>query len=200
MFKIIFIIIILILVGLGIYFWFKSPIKTTLENPTIQNLGKILGFSKETPSNNTRSSNDNNLIDQTKNSFEENAKKGIETAKTIVYNEAKTTIDNVFDKQTDNSQPVTVNVLGVTNTDPNQQLYVIDFSKDNDLKLNLIVNNKYYLKFQNIPANYCIYINGDKYPISDGVIEIQFAKIGNYPIKTNRCDLNDKNIGTVTVK
>ena len=197
-FKIFLIIFVLIIIGLGLFFYFKVP-KSYLENPRGtdlgKNLGNILGFSKDTSSDDKP-----NLFDQTKDSIGNNAKKNIESVKDLAYNEAKTTLDNVFNKQSDNTQQVTVSVLGVTNADQNKPIYNIDFTKDQDLKLNLTVNNKYYLKFQNLPQNFCIYINNNKYPINDGLIEIQFAKGGNYPIKANKCDLDEKNIGTLTVQ
>ncbi len=197
MFKIILIVAVLIILGIGIFLYVK-PKKTNLENPFFQSLGKVLGFTKDTPSEDKP----NNLLTQTKDSFERNTQKSIETAKEVAYNQVKTTLDNAFNKQSSNDKntnEVIVNVLGVTNAD-NQQSYNIDFAKDQDLKLNLNVNNKYYLKFQNIPNNYCIYINNNKYPISNGVVEIQFGKGGSYPIKANSCDLNEKNIGTLTVQ
>lgn len=185
-----------VIVCLGIFFYFKIP-KTQLENPFIQSAGKILGFSKDTPTDNQP----NNLITQTKDSFKENAAKNIETIKENVYNEAKTTLDNVFNKQaSNNNQVVSVNILGVTNSDTDKESIVIDLTQNNDIKLNLSLNKKYYLKFQNIPQNYCLYIDNDKYPLKDSTIEIQFSQTGNYPVKANSCDLNEKNIGTLTVQ
>lgn len=201
MLKIILVIIIFVLLGLGLFFYFKSPIKGDLASPFVQNLGKILGFSKTTSS---PKENADNFLSKTKDSVEKNTQNTVETVKTIVYNEAKTTLDNVFNKPTSTDQPVnnqTVNVtvLGVSSSDNVNPSYVIDLSKDSSLNLSLSINQKYYLKFQNIPQNYCIYINDKKYPLNDGVIEIQFTQGGNFPIKANSCDLNDKNLGTLTV-
>lgn len=197
MFKIILVITIVIVIGLGLFFYFKTP-KTKLENPIGQSLGKVLGFEKNKPTDNQP-----NLLTQTKDSLEKNTQNRLDSVKTIVYNEVKTTLDNVFDKQATNDKnitEVTVNVLGVTNTDSNKPSYTIDLAKDSDLKIDLAVNTKYYLKFQNIPQNFCLYIANNKYPISGGIVEIQFTKVGNYPIKANSCDLNDKNIGTLSVQ
>lgn len=200
MLKIILIIIIFAIVGFGIYFWFKTP-KTVLENPTIQGFGKILGFSKNTSNeNNTNKDKQEDLFTQTENSLVKNTQKSIETARDVVYNNAKTTLDNVFDKQQSDNQEVSVNVLGVANNNANQPSYVIDLAKDSNLKMNLSLNTKYYLKFQNIPQNYCLYINNNKYPLTGGIVEVQFEKGGSFPIRTNSCDLNDKSIGTLTVQ
>lgn len=186
-----------IILLIGFYLWIR-PQKNDLENPFfIQNIGKILGFSNDT----TTSNKPDNLVNQTKDSIEENAQKNIESFKETVYKEAKTTLDNVFNK-TDNSndQAVSVNILNKTNADIDKESIIIDLSRNDDLKLNLSLNKKYYLKFQNIPQNYCLYILSDKYPIKDGAIEIQFNQSGNYPLKANNCDLNEKNIGTLTVE
>ncbi len=199
MLKIILIIVIFAVLGLGIFFWFKTP-KTVLENPTVAGFGKILGFTKDTPKDNNDKSKQQDLYTQTRDSLEKNTQKSIETAKDIVYNEAKTTLDNVFNKQSNDTQEVTVNVLGITNNNSNQPIYIIDLAKDSDLKMNLSLNTKYYLKFQNIPQNYCLYINNNKYPLVSGIVEIQFEKSGNFPIKANSCELNDKSIGILTVK
>lgn len=189
------ILIVVIFLCLGVFLYFKGP-KTKLENPFVQNVGKILGFSKDTATNKP-----DDLLTQTKDSFKENTEKNIETIKETVYNEAKTTLDNVFNKQaSSNNQVVSVNILGVTNSNTDKDSIVIDLTQNNDLKLNLSLNKKYYLKFQNIPQNFCLYINGNKYPITDGTLEIQFTQIGNYPIKANSCDLNEKSIGTLNVE
>lgn len=204
MVKVILVIITVIIICLALFLLIKNP-TTKLESPISQGLGKILGFSNNTQTgNNTNDSKTNNPLTQTKDSLGKNAQKsiesGIESVKTLVYNEARTTLDNVFEKQADSDKAVTVNVLGVVTDVDNQQEFIIDLSRDSDLKLTLAVNNKYYLKFQNIPPNYCLYINGDKYPITEDLIEIQFSKSGNYPIKANSCDLNDKNIGSLIVR
>lgn len=187
MFKIIIITTVIALL-VGLYFWIK-PQRTKLENPFIQSAGKILGFSKDTPTEVT-------------NSFKENTAKNIETIKETVYNEAKTTLDNVFNKQASTDDKVAnVNVLSVTtNSDIDKKSIIIDLTQNNDLKLTLSLNKKHYLKFQNIPQNFCLYINNNKYPITDGTVEILFTTAGNYPIKANSCDLNEKNIGTLTVQ
>lgn len=200
MFRIVFVIIIFSILGLGLFFYFRSPSKTDLASPFIQNLGKVLGFSKSIPS--PKEATDN-LINRTKNSAQENAQKSIETVKSNVYNEAKTALDSVFNKQDNNKQAnnpgVNVTVLGISSSDNTKPSYIIDLSKDSSLNLNLSVNQKYYLKFQNIPTNYCIYINDKKYPLNDGLIAVEFTQGGNFPIKANSCDLNDKNLGTLTV-
>ncbi len=198
MFKIILVIIIIVLVGLGLFFWFQTP-KTKLENPITKTLGRILGFENSSPTNRAT-----NLLDQTKDSFSKNTEEAANTVKTTVYNQAKTTLDNVFNKQSNSNDSTTqvanVTVLGVSNTNNVNCCYTIDLSKDTNLNLSLSVNQKYYLNFQNIPQNYCIYINNNKYPLNNGIIEIQFTQSGNFPIKANSCDLNDKSIGTLTVR
>ena len=201
MLKIIFVIIVFILLGLGVFFYFKSPVRTDLASPFVQNLGRILGFTKTI----LPKENADNLLNKTKTSAQENAQKSVETVKTTVYNQAKTALDNVFNKQASNeqvvnNQTVNVTVLGVSSTDNVKPSYIIDLSKDSSLNLSLSVNQKYYLKFQNIPKDYCIYINNDKYPLNDGIVEIQFTQGGNFPIKANSCNLNHKNIGTLTVQ
>lgn len=185
MFKII--LIIIIVLGLGLFLWFKSP-RTNLIIPFFtQTLGKVQP----------------NLLDQTKDSFTKNSEEAVNTVKTTVYNQAKTTLDNVFNKPISNdqtSQVASVTVLGVSSINNVDPTYIVDLSKDTNLSLSLSVNQKYYLKFQNIPQNYCIYINNNKYPLNNELVEIQFTQGGNFPIKANSCDLNDKKIGTVTVQ
>lgn len=181
------------MLGLGIFFWFNSSLKTKLESPFSQTLGKVLGFENNSPNNKP------DLLDQTRDSFTKTAQGAVNTVKTTVYNEAKTTLDNVFNKPTSNDQPVNVSVLRVSSTDNINPSYTIDLSKDTNLNLSLSVNRKYYLKFQNIPINYCLYINNNKYPLDSGVVEILLTQVGNFPIKTNSCNINDKNIGILSV-
>lgn len=196
MLKIILVLITLVILGAGIFYLYKiSTVKP--QSPIIQTIGKVLGFEKDTSTEDKQ----NNLLSQTKDSLETNTQKTVDDVKTNIYNSVKTTLDNVFDKQTeDEKDKVAVNILGVTETSSDDSSINIDLSKDTNLNLSLSVNKKYYLKFQNIPANYCIYINNNKYQLSDKVIEIQFIQGGSYPIKTNSCDLNDKNIGNITVQ
>lgn len=195
MLKIIIIILAVGAVSLGFFFWFNNP-KTGPENPLVENLGKILGFSEDTRTGGKT----DNLIDKTKDSFEENSKKTIDTAKTNLYDSAKTALDNVFDKQDSSENKVQINIVTGEDVKNTNAEYTIDLSKDTNLNLSLSVNKKYYLKFKNLPNNYCLYINGNKYALNDDVVEIQFTKGGSYPIKTNSCDLNDKNIGNITVQ
>lgn len=191
MLKIILIVILLVGIFVGVFFYFNTSQK--FENPIGKTLEDILGSSEKSPPN------PNKIINSAKDSFDKN----VDDAKDTAYSKAKTTLDNVFNKQSDpanTTNDVVVNVLGVTNSNPSKTTYDIDLSSESDLKLNLSLNTKYYLKFKNIPNNYCLYINGNKYPITDGVLEIQFGKAGNYPIKANNCNLNDKSIGSVVVE
>lgn len=170
-----------------------------MPTPTIQSIGKILGLEAKAPGSKP------NLIDQTKNTVAKNTQNTVDTIKTSIYNEAKTTLDNVFsqnspdNKQASNDQVASVTVLGINSAENVTPSYIIDLSSNSNQALSLSVNKAYFLKFQNIPANYCIYINNDKYPLSDNMIKIQFSKGGSFPIKANSCNLDDKNIGTLMV-
>lgn len=187
--------------GLLIWFkWFKFS-KNQLYTPIAKTLAEVLGFPQDNKQDYKRDGK--NFFDQTKDSLTQNSQKTIESVKTTVYNEAKTTLDNVFDKQTSedkNGKEVNITVLGVTNQTADEDSFVIDLAKDQNLNMKLSLNKKYYFKFKNIPTNYCIYINNLKHPISEGTLEIQFTKTGNYPIKASSCEINDKNIGTLIVQ
>lgn len=193
MLKIILVLIVLALLAGGLFYWYKmSNIKP--QNPIIQTVSKVLGFSKDSKTD---------LINHTKDTLGENTQKGVDTVKNTIYNQAKTTLDNVFNKQPPSDKPevISVNILGVTtNPDIDKQSYDFDFNQSSELKLNLTINKKYYLKFQNIPTNYCLHINDRKYPISEGIVEIQFSQSGNYPVKANSCDLDEKHVGTLSVQ
>lgn len=178
---------------IGLFFLFK-PKEIKKQSPINNPLPEVLGFSK-----NITSANSEDLISQTKDSLEKNTKNTLDNTKTNVYNTLRNTLDTVFDKQTSNNSFVEVNIENVSNSSIDSEIS-IDLETNTNLKLDLSVNKKYYLKFKNLPKNYCIYINNDKYPLTDDIIEIQFSKIGNYPIRTSSCDSNDKNVGVLTVK
>lgn len=197
--------VIAICLGLLIYFkWFKIP-SSQLLTPIANTLAEVLGFPKN-PIESGAENSGKNLLDQTKDSVAQNTQKTIESVKTTVYDQAKTTLDQVFDKQPSdnkddkNSKEVQVTVLGVNNQTVDEDTYVFDLTANQGFNMTLSLNKKYYFKFKNIPANYCIYINGSKYPITDSTLEIQFTKVGNYSIKSNSCELNEKDLGTLTVQ
>lgn len=192
--------------GLLIYFkWFKIP-SSQLLTPIANTLADVLGFPKNPIESGGEKDSGKNLLDQTKDSVAQNTQKTIESVKTTVYDQAKTTLDQVFDKQPSdnkddkNSKEVQVTVLGVNNQTVDEDTYVFDLAANQGFNMTLSLNKKYYFKFKNIPANYCIYISGSKYPITDGTLEIQFTKIGNYSIKANSCELNEKDLGTLTIQ
>lgn len=196
-------VVIALCLGLLIYFkWFKMP-PSRLLSPIVNTLAEVLGFPKNPVENGGEKDSGKNLLDQTKDSVTQNTQKTIESVKTTVYNQAKTTLDEVFDKQksSDNSsKEVQVTVLGVNNQTADEDTYVFDLTTNQGSNMTLSLNKKYYFKFKNIPANYCIYISGSKYPITDGILEIQFTKTGNYSVKANSCELNEKDLGTLTVQ
>lgn len=190
---------ILLLLGLVLiisasFYWIKdSPlIKTNLTSKN-QPPGKVLVATIS------------NLFNQTKQSLEKTSQNITNTVKEQAYNQAQNTVNTVFDKPNPTISPstttdkVTVNILGVSN--PPTGSFIIDFSKDSNLKLSLSKGVKYYLQFKNTPQNYCLYIADNKYEIIDSrIIELQFNLGGTYPIRLNSCEVNDKNIGELVVQ
>lgn len=179
-----------------IFVWFKYPntIKSNLPAPISKILGTI---------NTNQNDDQGNIINNAKDSLEQTSQTVVNNAKDTAYQEAKSALDNVFGKQSSTTnQTVNVSILGEsTETPPQSDLYNIDLSQATNLKVNLQKNTNYYLKFQNTPANYCLYINDNKYPIGeDKTVKIIFTSSGTYSIKTNTCNLADKILGEFTVK
>jgi len=152
--------------------------------------GKILGDTVQKPID--------NFLNQTEDSLQKKSQNLIDAVGNQAYNQAQNTVNAIFDKS--NSPPaVTVNILGASNAPPGS--FVVDFLKDTNLKLSLNKGIRYYLQFQNTPSGYCLYIDNNKYQISNNeTIELQFSSNGTYPIRLNSCEINDKNLGELVVQ
>lgn len=136
------------------------------------------------------------ILGKTSQFIEDQSKKAARNLGDLLGEKARNTLENILPKsETPKVSPIdqsTVDTKAVT---------TIDLSKNSIVKLTLSKNNKYYLNFINVPANYCLYIGPDKYPIpQDKDLEIQFTSSGLFPLKANVCDLGDKNLGEITVE
>ncbi len=202
MWKVIFLGLLALIIAIAIFFWVKYFPSTKADSigfyksksvNDVKPSGNVLGVGDD-PSKNQI----NNFFNKTKDSLQKNSQNTIKSVTDQVYNQVQNTVNTVFDKSSPQSS-VTVNILG--DSSPPADSIIIDFLKDTSLKLNLKKGDKYHLQFKNIPANYCIYISNNKYQISDTqLIELQFNSNGTFPIRLNLCEMNDKNLGEITVQ
>lgn len=190
--------IVVIIVTFIIFFWIKSPNVTGPDLP--QNiLGKFTIRKYEKP---LLDQNSDDFLSGTKDSLEQKSKNTLNNIKEEIYDKAQQTLNTVFNKKPENDTTVKVSILHPSQAyDLKKNSLFIDFSKDQNLNLNLSKNTKYYLQFKNVPSNFCLYIDTDKYKIGDGnFLQLEFKTAGSYPMKANLCDLNDKIIGNLIVE
>ncbi|MBI2018716.1 hypothetical protein HYS96_03350 [Candidatus Daviesbacteria bacterium] len=142
-------------------------------------------------------------VKDTKDNLEQNSQNAVNNTKETIYDKAQEVLDTVFNKQTSDEKVISINVLTADNISVgvDQKVYDIDLSKDANFKVTLSKNSKYYLKFQNVAPNSCLFIKDKRYEIGDNqIIEVQFSSTGTYAIKTNTCNLTDRNIGEIIVQ
>lgn len=196
MVKIIIIIIVIILALLLLLFLFKDFTKKTSDSVS-DTLGQtVIRYQ--------------NSVKDTQNNLEQNSKDAVNNIKETVYDKAQEVLDTVFNKQsfssnkqTSDDQVATVRVITANNppVGEDQKIYDIDLSKDTNFKVTLSKNSKYYLKFQNVSPNYCLFIENKRYEIENNqILEVQFSSSGSYAIKTNTCNLTDRHIGEIIVQ
>lgn len=180
------IILLITLAGGFFFFWKLMPVQPSALQKVIKNIPI------EEPSE---------VLSKTKEAFNKNSENSIKEIKNTAYVKAKKILDTTFAKKETAEEEVDVKITSPSNSPPNSEgLYVIDLSKDGNIKLGLSKNKKYQLKFLNVPLNFCLYIQSKKYTINnESGVELQFSSGGNYPIKANLCDLQDKNIGELVV-
>lgn len=200
MFKIILFVIFLLLAAAG-FLWFKypkiiQPLAAPILSHITQNDNNANGFKRETVQEKS-----NNLITDAKVSAEQTSKDAVNSAKDKVYDSAKSALDIVFNKQ-NQPEAVNVNVLGdSTQNYLGQTVYTISLNDSANLNLKLQKNKDYYLRFQTVPENFCLYIGDNKYPIEDSkAFKMAFTSSGTYSIKANNCNLGDKVLGEFTVE
>lgn len=99
------------------------------------------------------------------------------------------------------SWPVTVVVLEKTPENTNAPITQIDFLKDRQLKLVIPKNTPYYFEFQNVPADFCLYLNQNKYKIEGPkIVAVQFSESGTYALAADFCEPGAKDIGQLVVQ
>lgn len=194
--KIIIVIIIIILALLLLLFLFQDFTKKTSDSVS-DTLGQTVIRYQDS-------------IKDTQNNLEQNSKDAVNNIKETVYDKTQEVLDTVFNKQsfssnkqTSDDQVATVRVITANNPSvgEDQKVYDIDLSKDANFKVTLSKNSKYYLKFQNVSPNYCLFIEDKRYEIENNqIIEVQFSSIGSYAIKTNTCNATDRHIGEIIVQ
>ena len=189
MVKIITVIIVIVLALLLLMFLFQDFTKTVKESVS-GTLGQTV----------TRYQNS---IKDTRNNLEQNSQNAVNNIKETIHDKAQEALDTVFNKQTSDEKVISVRVLTADNTSVGvgQKVYDIDLSKDANFKVTLSKNSKYYLKFQNVLPNYCLFIEDIRYEIQNNqILEVQFSSTGTYAIKTNSCNLTDRHIGEIIVQ
>lgn len=153
--------------------------------------------STDTTQGSNSNNNNNNILGKTGQFIEDEGKKTAQNLGDLLGEKTRSTLDDILPKK---NQPPKVSTIDKAAIDP-KAVSTIDLAKDSTVRLNLTKNNRYYLGFANVPANYCLYIGTNKYPIpQDKNLEIEFTSSGLFPLKANACDLGDKNLGEITVE
>ncbi len=199
MWKILFLVVLVFTIAVAVFFLIKYY---PSNKPDKINVDKTKSVSENNPPGkvlaDTANNQVNHFFNQTKDSLQETSQNLISTVKDQAYNQAQNTVNAVFDKSSPKPN-VEVNILGVSNPPPDS--ITVDFLKDSNLNLNLNKGIKYNMQFKNFPSNYCLYIADNKYQINDAeIIELQFNSNGTYPIRSNLCEVNNKNLGQVIVQ
>lgn len=201
MLKIILIIVALIGVVVGVFFYAKYQnvqVPTKIINPISQDPIDPDVLGKNTTSN-------NNLLDRLKpqNITTKIEQEIINTSDAIINDtkenirsKAQDTVNSFFEKK---QEEVVVNISNSPVEE--SKILTVDIVKDKNIKLNLIRGNKYYVQFKNLDKNQCVYIQEKMYKLETGqTLEISFNSAGNFPIKTALCNDLDQNIGELVVQ
>lgn len=115
-----------------------------------------------------------------------------------LYDQAQSVVNNVFQK--DNVQNnANVSIVGIDNV--NGQSYIVDLAKGSKIQISLKKNSKYYLQFQNVLTDSCLYIGESKYKLEDHKnIELSFSNAGKYQLNVNSCSATNKDLGQIVVE
>ena len=99
------------------------------------------------------------------------------------------------------AKPVQIVTVGEKEESDGKNLTKIDFLKDKNLKISMARNVKHYLKFQNLPPNFCLYLDKNQYSVeSDKTVAITFFEGGTFPLNLDFCDQANKNFGELVVE
>lgn len=137
--------------------------------------------------------NGRNLVVQAKDTLQ----KDVLGASNSINNFIEQTAGNLLPK---NSKNGTVEISVSPSQIVDQDLIQIDLLKDRKLKIKITKDKESYFKFQNVPSDFCLYLNQKKYPIESGkIVSIKLPERGTYPISFDFCDAEIKNIGEILV-
>lgn len=111
------------------------------------------------------------------------------------------TTNTLLGKKPQSQAPATVVVLEKAPQNSNAPITQIDFLKDRQLKLVIPKNTPYYFEFQNVPADFCLYLNQNKYKIEGlKIVAVTFAESGTYTLAADFCEPGAKDIGRLIVE
>ncbi|TSC86024.1 MAG: hypothetical protein G01um10147_1028 [Microgenomates group bacterium Gr01-1014_7] len=179
---------VIISVAIAFVFFFTGPKKID-PKPVSDTLGQTVSSLQ-------------NSVEDTKENLEQKSNDSVNNIKDTVYETAKNTLDTVFGKNETKKETVSINEVSTPlPDDKSSNVYSIDLSKETNLKITIAKNNKYYLKFANVPSDYCLYIKDQKIELVSGkIIELQFPSSGSFPIKTSICNFTERSIGEIIVE
>lgn len=126
--------------------------------------------------------------------------------KDAIFNVTKETSNNIntaINKSLDNTSDakVKVNVIPADRQVSENILTTIDVSANKNIALNLKKGEKYFLKFQNLPPDFCLLVGSLQVFIdSDSLVELFFVDSGRFPIKADFCNPTVKTLGQITVE
>lgn len=103
--------------------------------------------------------------------------------------------------------PTQTQVIVLPSSDPNSSnlpstyIFNLDYSSSSPFNIKFVRNQKYYLKFSNLPENSCLVVDSSSYPIaSNQTISLLFATSGARRISITSCPSTPKNIGIIEVE
>ncbi len=187
--------ILIIVLIIGGVWWWLNPGKKISTSDLVSGItsweDKVLGTKEETINNLREVPLD--LANQTKTDIQHSI--------TNSASSINQTLDSVLGiKNLNPSQEVVVNIVTPGPT-ANSNLLTFDMSQSQNLHLKLAKNTKYLMKFNNIPAGFCLYIINNQYKLSgDQLLEMSFANSGTFPIKMDKCETSVKNLGEFVVE
>lgn len=81
-----------------------------------------------------------------------------------------------------------VSVVGNVPNEQNKQIILIDYLTQKNLKLELELNQDYYLDLRNVPEDYCLFIGKTSYPLQKNeYLKLRFDQSGQYDLFFERC-------------
>lgn len=127
------------------------------------------------------------------NAIEQFSQNSIKTIDTTVKNITKAIKSTSKSTKPDDSQASTITI--------DESGIYIDLSNNlSKTTLNLVKGKKYRIILKNLSLGNCLYFGSQKVDTSQSEIYMTFDTIGTFTIKTQKCDINQLEVGSIDVK